>query len=68
MTDPNDRDDGFYWISVGDQAVEVAQWHVEWSAWLVVGRTQPLTDAEAMDVQVLGARLVMPPTGSSNDP
>jgi hypothetical protein len=62
MTDPDDREDGFYWISVGGQAAEVAQWQLEWTSWLVVGGDLPLTDAEAMDVRVLSACLVQPPT------
>ena len=45
MADPDDRDAGFYWISIDGQEVEVAQWQSEWSRWLVTGSTQPLSDA-----------------------
>ena len=44
MIDLDDREAGFYWISVGGQAAEVALWHLEWTSWLVVGQDQPLTD------------------------
>lgn len=60
MTDPDDREAGFYWISAGGQVAEVAQWQLEWTSWLVVGKELPLTDAEAIDVQVLSACLVPP--------
>lgn len=74
MTDPDDREAGFYWISVDGQAAEVALWQLEWTAWLVVGRDLPLTDDVGIDVQVLSACLTAPPhdaalplTGPDND-
>ena len=76
MIDPDDREAGFYWISVGGRAAEVALWHLEWTSWLVVGQDLPLTDDAAIDLQVLSACLVPPPNfdeamapgGPSNDP
>jgi hypothetical protein len=75
MVDPDDREAGFYWISVGGQAAEVALWQLEWTSWLVVGQELPLTDDVAIDVRVLSARLAPPPqlgealspAGPSND-
>jgi hypothetical protein len=29
MTNLDDRESGFYWISIGGQEVEVAQWQAE---------------------------------------
>lgn len=50
MTDPDDRENGFYWIRIGDQEAEVAQWQVEWVQWLVAGRSQPLSDLHSLKV------------------
>jgi hypothetical protein len=63
MSDPDDRDSGFYWIRIGDQEPEVAQWHAEWIQWLVAGRSQPLPDLHASMVIVLSERL-LPPASS----
>jgi hypothetical protein len=60
MHDPDDRDAGFYWISIDSQAPEVAQWHTEWGQWLVTGCLQPLTDALASQVEVLSDMLPPP--------
>lgn len=60
MTDPDDREDGFYWISIDGRAAEVAQWQAEWNAWLAMGRAQPLTDEHCVDLTVLGACLAPP--------
>ena len=67
MIDPYDRDTGFYWISINGQAAEVAQWHVEWAAWLLAGRTQMLTDEVGAEVQVLSACL-KPPSQCDSGP
>lgn len=60
MIDLDDREAGFYWISINGQEAEVAQWQSEWAAWLVVGKAQPLTDEVGIEVRVLGACLVPP--------
>ena len=60
MRDPDDRENGFYWIRIGDQEPEVAQWQAEWVQWLVAGRSQPLPDLHALMVIVLSERLLPP--------
>ncbi|RYJ04157.1 MAG: hypothetical protein EON47_01445 [Acetobacteraceae bacterium] len=60
MADPEDRDAGFYWISIDGQEVEVAQWQSEWSQWLVTGSTEPLSDAVSAHVLVLSEALPVP--------
>ena len=35
MTDPDNRETGFYWICIGGQEPEIAQWQAEWDQWLV---------------------------------
>lgn len=60
MTDPDDRDAGFYWISIDGQEVEVAQWQTEWSRWLVTGSSQPLSDVVSAHVVVLSEMLPQP--------
>jgi hypothetical protein len=60
MTDLDDRESGFYWISIGDQEVEVAQWQAEWNQWLVAGSGQPLSDGLSAVVKVL-SDLLLPP-------
>jgi hypothetical protein len=60
MADPEDRDAGFYWISIDGQEVEVAQWQSEWSQWLVTGSTGPLSDAVSAHVVVLSEALPVP--------
>ena len=60
MTDPDDRADGFYWISIDGQEVEVAQWQTEWSRWLVAGSGMPLSDEWSTRVMVLSKRLPPP--------
>src|SRR3954462_8942705 len=64
MSDPDDRENGFYWIRIGDQEAEVAQWQAEWVQWLVAGRSQPLSDLHSLMVIVLSERL-LPPASSS---
>jgi hypothetical protein len=59
MSEPNNREDGFYWISIDGQEPEVAQWQVEWSQWLVTGRKMPLPDEWSDLVMVLSD--VLPP-------
>jgi hypothetical protein len=60
MPDPDDREAGFYWISIDGQEAEVAQWQVEWERWLVAGSTKPLSDEKASRVIVLSDRLTAP--------
>lgn len=60
MTDPDDREAGFYWISIDGQEVEVAQWLAEWSHWLVAGSGTPLSDEVSASVVVL-SDLLPPP-------
>ena len=64
MIDPDDREAGFYWISIRGQAPEVAQWQLEWGQWLVTGSTCPLTDAMVLEVAVLSDMLPPPPVTS----
>ena len=66
MHDPDDREAGFYWIGIGGQAPEVAQWHTEWGQWLVARSVQPLKDALAAEVEVLSDPL--PPPASACTP
>jgi hypothetical protein len=61
MPDPDELEDGFYWISVDGQEVEVAQWQVEWGQWLVAGSTTPLPDGWPTRLTVLSDRLSPPP-------
>ena len=66
MSDPEDRNTGFYWISIDGRAAEVAQWQAEWDTWLVMGRSRPLTDEQCVKLTVLGVRLAPPyPTGET---
>jgi hypothetical protein len=60
MTDPEVRETGFFWIRIGDQEPEVAQWQAEWDQWLVTGLSLPLSDHRAADVVVLSEMLVPP--------
>lgn len=60
MSDPEDRTDGFYWIRIGEQEAEVAQWQAEWVQWLVAGRSRPLSNIQALRLVVLSDRLVPP--------
>lgn len=60
MADPDDREAGFYWISIDGQEVEVAQWQTEWGRWLVTGSSQPLSDLLSAHVQVLSEALPQP--------
>ncbi len=62
MTDPEDREGGFYWIRIGDQEPEVAQWQTEWNQWLVTGRELPLSDLLSDEVVVLSEMLQPPAT------
>jgi hypothetical protein len=65
MTDLDDRESGFYWISIDGQEVEVAQWQAEWSQWLVTGSGTPLPDALSATVTVL-SDVLPPPTISAS--
>jgi hypothetical protein len=65
MTDPDDREAGFYWISIDGQEPEVAQWQNEWGQWLVTGHKMPLTDALATKVVVLSDMLPVPVVAGS---
>jgi hypothetical protein len=60
MTDPDTRETGFFWIRIGDQEPEVAQWQAEWDQWLVTGLALPLSDLRAAEVVVLSEMLVPP--------
>ena len=66
MPDPGEqREAGFYWISINGQEVEVAQWQHEWDQWFVIGSEIPLSDEIAVCVTVLSDLLPPPalPTG-----
>jgi hypothetical protein len=63
MADPEDREAGFYWISIDGQEAEVAQWQTEWSRWLVTGTSQALSDTVSAHVVVLSEALP-PPTAA----
>lgn len=63
MSNPDDRDAGFYWISIDDQEAEVAQWQTEWGQWLVTGSSGPLSDAISAHVVVL-SDLLLPPVAA----
>jgi hypothetical protein len=60
MPDLDNREAGFYWISIDSQEAEVAHWQFEWEQWLVVGSTKPLSDERANYVIVLSDRLAAP--------
>jgi hypothetical protein len=60
MTDLDDREAGFYWISIGGQEAEVAQWQTEWGRWLVTGSGTPLSDEVSAHVVML-SDLLRPP-------
>jgi hypothetical protein len=60
MIDPDDREAGFYWISLDGQEAEVAQWQGEWNTWLLMGRARPLTDEQSAHLIVLSACLAPP--------
>lgn len=60
MADPDDREAGYYWISIGGQEPEVAQWQTEWCQWLVARRETPLSDVRAIDLVVLSGMLPPP--------
>jgi hypothetical protein len=62
MTDLDDRESGFYWISIDGQEVEVAHWQAEWSQWLVTGSGTPLPDELSAFVTVLSDMLPPPTT------
>jgi hypothetical protein len=61
MTNLDDREAGFYWISIDGQEVEVAQWQAEWGQWLVTGSGMPLPDGLSALVTVL-SNVLPPPT------
>jgi hypothetical protein len=67
MVNLEDREAGFYWISINGEAAEVAKWQTEWGAWLLVGRMLPLTDELGSEVEVLGPCLVPPPQPARKD-
>lgn len=60
MSEPGDREAGFYWVSIKGQVPEVAQWQSEWEQWLVIGRLQPLVDDLALEIVVLSDMLPPP--------
>jgi hypothetical protein len=60
MSEPDDREAGFYWISIDGQEAEVAQWQAEWGQWLVAGSKMPLPDQLSESVTVLSDRLPPP--------
>lgn len=60
MSEPDDREAGFYWISIDCQEAEVAQWQAEWGQWLVAGCKMPLPDHLSDRVAVLSDRLPPP--------
>jgi hypothetical protein len=60
MIDPDNREDGFYWISIDGQEVEVAQWQAEWGYWLVAGSGTPVSDERSIRLVVL-SDLLRPP-------
>jgi hypothetical protein len=68
MADPDNREAGFYWISIGGQEPEVAQWQTEWGQWLVTGSTLPLADVLASEVVVLSDMLSWPASATSSAP
>jgi len=61
MADPDDREDGFYWIRIDELELEIAQWQSEWGQWLVAGSETPLTDHFLSRITVLSDRLPEPP-------
>jgi hypothetical protein len=61
MGNPDELETGFYWIHIGQQEPEVAQWQSEWGQWLVTGRDLPLSDDLSTEVVVLGGPLIPPP-------
>jgi hypothetical protein len=60
MISLDDRETGFYWISIDGLEVEVAQWQAEWSQWLVAGSGTPLSDELATRLTVLSDMLPPP--------
>ena len=56
----DDREEGFYWIRIGNQLPEVAQWQVEWGQWFRAGKLRPTTDIISTQVIVLSDVLVAP--------
>ncbi len=68
MTNLDDREAGFYWISIDGQEVEVAQWQAEWSQWLVAGSGTPLPDQLFALVTVLSDLLPPPTIPASRQP
>ena len=67
MVDPDARETGFFWIRIGDQEPEVAQWQAEWEQWLVTGRALPLSDYRAAEVVVLSEMLLLPSVSAPAD-
>ena len=60
MIEADDREEGFYWISIDGQEAEVALWQMEWQQWLVTGHGQPLPDSITSTVVVLSEELPSP--------
>lgn len=56
----DDRAEGFYWIRIGNQRPEVAQWQVEWGQWFLAGKLRPTTDLISAQVIVLSEVLAPP--------
>jgi len=67
MIDPDARETGFFWIRIGDQEPEVAQWQAEWDQWLVTGLGLPLPDCRAAEVVVLSGMLAPPAVIATSD-
>lgn len=60
MSDADARETGYFWIRIGNQEPEVAQWQAEWGQWLVTGLGLPLPDYRAAEVVVLSEMLPPP--------
>ena len=67
MTNPDAHETGFFWVTIGDQEPEVAQWQVEWDQWLVMGQSLPLSDHRDANVVVLSEMLIPPVVIVSSD-
>ena len=61
MSNHNDRETGFYWICIGGQEPEIAQWQREWDQWFVIGSELPLSDVSSAAIVVMSDLLLPPP-------
>ena len=50
MHHPDKRENGFYWISINDEAIEIAQWRNESHDWLIFESELPLRTDETVTV------------------